>query len=196
MKVALSKVPSGTKLKLTEPKKSDYKKAVDKAVSGKYDVVLAVKAGVSPSLKKEVKATITASAINGKKADQLKLFRVADGKAREIKGLSVSGKNLTFSSKSYGLLVLVKVAPPAPTPTAAPQPTDPPTAPPAPPADPVEPPVDPTDPPVDPTDPPVDPTDPPVDPTDPPVVPSDPPADHTDPRLILPIPRSIPPILR
>ncbi|MBR6430214.1 MAG: hypothetical protein IKS27_03285, partial [Oscillospiraceae bacterium] len=100
VKVALEKAPAGTKLKLSEPKKSDYKKAVDKAVSGKYDVVLAVKAGVSPSLKKEVKATITASAINGKKADQLKLFRVADGKAREIKGLSVSGKNLTFSSKS------------------------------------------------------------------------------------------------
>ncbi len=109
--VQLNKVPDGTKLKLSEPKRSGYSKAVSAAVGGEYETLFAVKAGVSPSLKKAVKVTVTAAALKGLKAADVRLFRVTDGQAKEIRSFDISGKDLIVKIKTLGLLVAVKAAP-------------------------------------------------------------------------------------
>ena len=117
VKVTLKSVPKNTTLKVSGVKKSAYKDAVSSALGGQeFETVLAMKINVSPKLKSDVKAVVTASEVKGKNASDLRLFRISNGKAKEIKGFSISGKDLKFKDKAFGVIVLVKPVVAAPTP--------------------------------------------------------------------------------
>lgn len=106
--VTLKDVPEKTKLKVSGAKTDSWENAVTAKMDGIYRTVLVVNIKASPALKKAASVTVTATALKGLKASGLRVFRIADGQAKEIRDFSVKDKDLRFKTKALGVIVVVQ----------------------------------------------------------------------------------------